>query len=932
MKCPNCGLINPDSALRCDCGYDFSKQMKESYVAAASAARAANEGQAADEAPPSPPLSDESVQAPRRIARRTKLPEAAGVMYVLFGVYLLLISVLQVLSGAGVWPDAAEPPNGVWSVLFPGVWNLGVSVIFFVIARALFRRSRRGYDWGLGTSLLNIPLGLLTGGLNCITVPISIAYAFTAVILWKARDEFGKPETSAPVVSLTSSTSSDASSETVPVHADEGRTPSRLRLPAPTTPTGIISGLLVAAIGLLYLLSGLAQGANPAPGTEWISIVCLSTGVLCFIVAVGIALEQRWGRNAFLVLSALLILSSIYLLLMSLQYLGEAASAHHGTILAMRNLMITALIIGTRIIAVLLIGLAVWFRRQWLSWVALPLAALLIMPQLCVSLATLSGQDQSTQVAASTPSEAITPSPEWTVSPAHTSPYPPTAVLSARYSHDGKRIVTGSGDGNVRVWDASNGQLLQVITGHTAPVSDATWSPDDLQIISVSQDQSTRVWDGKTGKQVAVLPGRNSDKLGGISFSPDGKQVAIAGYDGTVRILSSADWKELLVLSGHGDRVSSAEYSPDGKHIVTASADRSARIWDATTGKQLVVLSGHTKAVLMAAHIRDGSQIITGSNDGTVRVWDAATGNELRKLVEHPGAFSNVVSSPDGNQVLLTVDWNEAELWDFVGGKRLALLGGDNAIIWSAGFSPDGRHILTGDQKGQIRVWEAATQRELLAFSVQQVASAQANATATVMTGNWRVQLSDWSSENPNHWPVGNYTISGPFAGRTQVARGSRQIVDGKYRWLTATSAVLEVRASPAAAPVSDFDLSVDAQQVSGSDNTQYGLVFRQTEPGTEYVFSIYSSVRYSLIRYDKGKEQQLILPTYSPAIKPGQLNRLRVVAVGSHFSLFVNDQLVAQANDNEIPQGNIGILVYAANEPPQTTFEFSNLELRTPK
>jgi WD40 repeat protein/serine/threonine protein kinase/TPR repeat protein len=170
---------------------------------------------------------------------------------------------------------------------------------------------------------------------------------------------------------------------------------------------------------------------------------------------------------------------------------------------------------------------------------------------------------------------------------------------------------------------------------------------------------------------------------------------------------------QLVVLSGHGDRVFCAAYSPDGTQIVTASADKSARIWDARTGAQRAVLAGHTDRVFSAVYSPDGTRIVTGSHDKSARIWDAHTGVQLAALLGHGARVSSVAYSPDGTRIV-TASWDKtARIWDARSGKQLHVITGHAAEVYTAAYSPDGTHIVTASQDKTARIWDARTGAQL---------------------------------------------------------------------------------------------------------------------------------------------------------------------------------------------------------------------------
>jgi hypothetical protein len=157
--------------------------------------------------------------------------------------------------------------------------------------------------------------------------------------------------------------------------------------------------------------------------------------------------------------------------------------------------------------------------------------------------------------------------------------------------------------------------------GHSSPVTSAVFSPDGKRIASASWDKTVKIWDAATGTLIRTLTGHSSSVISAV-FSPDGKRIASASADSTVKIWDAATGKLLATLSGHSSPVFSAVFSPDGKRIASASGDKTVKIWDAATGKLLANLSGHSNSVISAVFSPDGKRIASASDDKTVRVWD----------------------------------------------------------------------------------------------------------------------------------------------------------------------------------------------------------------------------------------------------------------------------------------------------------------------
>ncbi len=243
-------------------------------------------------------------------------------------------------------------------------------------------------------------------------------------------------------------------------------------------------------------------------------------------------------------------------------------------------------------------------------------------------------------------------------------------VNSAAFSPDGSRIVTGSGGGTAKVWDARSGSPLLELKGHRNAVDSVAFSPDASRIVTGSSDQTAKVWDARSGTPVLELKG-HTRAVGSVAFSPDGTHIVTGSWDNTARVWDARTGSPLLELKGHANAVMSAAFSPDGSRIVTGSGDLTVRVWDARTGSPLLELKGHTRAVGSVAFSPDGTHIVTGSMDDTARVWDARTGTPLLELKGHMGFVHSVAFSPDGSRIVTGSYDRTAKVWDARTGSPL---------------------------------------------------------------------------------------------------------------------------------------------------------------------------------------------------------------------------------------------------------------------
>jgi len=229
---------------------------------------------------------------------------------------------------------------------------------------------------------------------------------------------------------------------------------------------------------------------------------------------------------------------------------------------------------------------------------------------------------------------------------------------------------------------------------------------------------------------------------------------------------------------------------------------------------------------------------------------------------------------------------------------------------------------------GTAQAQATATKQAVRATATAQAVRAPATAPAcghdtTLAPSHWRTVLCDTFDTNVNDWPGGEYS--------DERITGERSITAGKYRWETDALNDVIWWSIPDVASVSDFYLTVEARRISGVEDAQYGVIFRRADSNNYGLFKIEDSQYFKFSLRHEGEWTHVIDWTEAAAIRPGGTNRLTVLAEGSHFTFYINEQYVGEADDDRLSRGQLGLAIELADAGDTAVFEFDNFEMRAP-
>lgn len=417
----------------------------------------------------------------------------------------------------------------------------------------------------------------------------------------------------------------------------------------------------------------------------------------------------------------------------------------------------------------------------------------------------------------------------WQVTDGSLFNYYPTRdeINTLSYSPDGKLFATAGTTGSVNIWNA-DGIWQQTLQGHKGEITSLSFHPDGKTLASASTDKTVRIWqvrqpafltnggiysiavsptspnlfattgwNGKielwhknpdnSRKLLLTLPGHETG-ITQIQFSPDGKLLASASWDKTIKLWRVEDGTLITTLTGHQDIVNTIAlgWGEKGYLLASGSEDKIIKLWsiiDEQT-KLITTLSNHRDSVKILAFNPKGNILASGSYDRTIKLWNR-DGKLLQTLTGHNLAISALVFSPDGN-TLASGSWdNTIRLWQINRQQQQAslreTLKGHQKGVTGLNFKPDGSVLASSSADGTIKLWNTAEEPTLL--KTLRGHTSQVNTLAfsdrALISADEQQGLILWNLNLDNLLTQGCTRLSDYLQSNSHLPQGDRDICEG---------------------------------------------------------------------------------------------------------------------------------------------------------
>jgi eukaryotic-like serine/threonine-protein kinase len=354
-------------------------------------------------------------------------------------------------------------------------------------------------------------------------------------------------------------------------------------------------------------------------------------------------------------------------------------------------------------------------------------------------------------------------------------------VTSVAFTPDGRSLFASGSDQNIRSWSVEDPTQVRVWPGHSAGVNALAIAPDGLSLASAGDDGTARLWylqptepasgllppeefhtlfrpeslpaterAGLSIFAVAVSPAQGravaaenhrllschlgtgtvlanvavtnvfqggTPAFGGLTFSPDGRELAVGSDDGRVAFLDAVTLGSLREpIRLHDGQITHIAYALNGSVLVTGGGfGTGIKLTDVASGRVIADFSAIEGffPIQPVAVSRDGRQLATGSPERRVCVWDIASRQLIASSPQKLGFFLDLAFSPDGKLLAIAGLRGSVFLWDSSGQQPWRQLVGHAGAVSSLAFSPDGLTLASGGTDHTIRLWHPDIDQEV---------------------------------------------------------------------------------------------------------------------------------------------------------------------------------------------------------------------------
>jgi WD40 repeat protein/serine/threonine protein kinase len=292
----------------------------------------------------------------------------------------------------------------------------------------------------------------------------------------------------------------------------------------------------------------------------------------------------------------------------------------------------------------------------------------------------------------------------------------PERSVSIAWSPDGTRLLFRRRDNRIAIVNADSGNAVLNLGQHAHGTYTAVYSPDGRRIASGGGDREIKLWDAEADQEVTVKPFSAKEALG-LAFDARHTHIIMAGVDGSMGTRDLQTGLELRARYAVPTRARYMALSPDGRYLAQENPDHTITVSEAESGKPVCICRGHVAGVSWVRFSGDGALLVSGSQDSDIKIWSIPAGHETVSLVRPGASVVRSALTPDGRWLATAHANGVVCLWDTAKGELCQTIDIDGGVKLLA-YSPNGQRIAI-EATDDIRICDAADGRVLLRIPEQ---------------------------------------------------------------------------------------------------------------------------------------------------------------------------------------------------------------------
>jgi WD40 repeat protein len=233
-------------------------------------------------------------------------------------------------------------------------------------------------------------------------------------------------------------------------------------------------------------------------------------------------------------------------------------------------------------------------------------------------------------------------------------------ILVAVFSEDAQMVAVSYSNNLVEIYEVNTGKRLKRLPNIETPIKGLTFSPDGKTLVTGGNQADLKLWDLSDAREPELLNSGNTYYR--TAFSPDGQYLASADGDGTLHLWEFASRRMIKTFRGHTGMIRSLAFSPNGRLLASGSDDLSVRLWDITSGNS-IAHPAQANIIYRIAFTPDSKRVITGSSDGSIVLWDTTDMQEVLTLKGFTKQVSSLTFSDNGTSFAASSEDGNVKIW-----------------------------------------------------------------------------------------------------------------------------------------------------------------------------------------------------------------------------------------------------------------------------